>query len=226
MSYIPESGAMDRLRDTRARIEAAANEAGRNAEDVHLIAVSKTFEADTIRPVLDAGQRMFGENRVQEAARKWPALRREYPDVELHLIGPLQTNKVRAAVEIFDCIQTLDRPKLARALAAEIAKTGHNPTLFVQINTGAEVQKAGVAPGRADVFIAECRVEHELVISGLMCIPPVLEEPSEHFAQLAKIARRNGLAFLSMGMSADFETAVQFGATHVRVGQAIFGPRG
>ena len=176
-------------------------------------------------PVLQAGQRIFGENRVQEAANKWPQLREAYPDVELHLIGPLQSNKAEDAVRLFDVIETIDRPKIARAIAASIKKTGRKPRLFVQVNTGEEPQKAGVWPKDTDAFLKSCRDEYGLEIEGLMCIPPADEEPSLHFALLEKIARRNNISCLSMGMSADYETAIAFGANYVRVGSAIFGPR-
>jgi hypothetical protein len=192
---------------------------------VQLVAVSKTKGEAEIRPVIEAGQRVFGENRVQEAEAKWPVLRAAYPDLELHLIGPLQSNKVKEAVALFDVIETLDREKLAVALAAEIARAGKAPRLYVQVNTGAEDQKAGILPQEADAFIAACREQHGLKIEGLMCIPPVDEPPSAHFALLAKIAKRNGLDKLSMGMSADYEEAIQLGATSVRVGSAIFGER-
>jgi pyridoxal phosphate enzyme (YggS family) len=192
---------------------------------VTIVAVSKTFDTDAIRPALAAGQRAFGENRVQEAKAKWPALRDEFSAVELHLIGPLQSNKAKEAVALFDFIHTVDRPKIAAALAEEIAKQGKRPKLFVELNTGAEPQKAGVLPEAADNFIGGCRNKYGLVIEGLMCIPPVDEAPAPHFALTAKIAKRNGLALLSMGMSADFASAVAFGATHVRVGSAIFGER-
>ncbi|HRD75297.1 MAG TPA: YggS family pyridoxal phosphate-dependent enzyme, partial [Hyphomicrobiaceae bacterium] len=187
--------------------------------------VSKTFEADAIRPVLSAGQRIFGENRVQEAKAKWPALRDEFPGVELHLIGPLQSNKAAEAVALFDCIHVVDREKIARALAAEMHKQGRRPRLLVQVNTGAEAQKAGVGPSELAGLLALCRDELKLEIAGLMCIPPVEEEPAVHFAFLAKLAREHGLAELSMGMSADFATAIEQGATYVRVGSAIFGAR-
>lgn len=213
------------LADVRARIAEAAKQAGRPEAGVELVAVSKTFDADAIRPVIAAGQKVFGENRVQEAKNKWPALKQEAGDLQLHLIGPLQTNKVRDAVALFDCIETIDRPKLAAALAKEIESSGRRPKLFVQINTGAERQKAGVLPEDADRFIDECRREHGLDIEALMCIPPADEEPGLHFALLAKIAERNDIAGLSMGMSGDFEIAVAFGATYVRVGSAIFGTR-
>jgi pyridoxal phosphate enzyme (YggS family) len=213
------------LKDVRARIATAERDAGRPAGSVTLVTVSKTFGAEAIRPVLASGQRVFGENRVQEAQAKWPTLREEYADIELHLIGPLQSNKVRDAVALFDCIQTLDRPKLARALAAEMATQGRKLRLFVQVNTGEEPQKAGVLPTDVDEFLRTCTDDHGLAIEGLMCIPPVDEEASLHFALLEQIARRNGLAALSMGMSGDFELAVALGATHVRVGSAIFGHR-
>ncbi|MGE3831721.1 MAG: YggS family pyridoxal phosphate-dependent enzyme [Parvibaculaceae bacterium] len=213
------------LADVRRRIADAATEAGRLPQDITLIAVSKTFGPEAITPVLDAGQRIFGENRVQEAKGKWPALRERHQGVALHLIGPLQTNKAADAVALFDAIQSLDRAKLARVLADEIQKQGKAPELFVEINTGSEEQKAGIAPRDADRFIAECRETYGLAIAGLMCIPPADDEPALHFALLETIAKRNGLAKLSMGMSADFETAIKFGATHVRVGSAIFGER-
>ena len=217
--------AAERLAEVRANIAAAARAAGRDPAEVTLIAVSKTFPAAAIEPVIAAGQRHFGENRVQEAREKWPALKERHPDVTLHLIGPLQTNKVKYAVRLFDVIHTVDRPKLAAALAREMEKRGRNLPVFVQVNTGEEPQKAGVPPGEADAFIEACRDEYGLNVIGLMCIPPVDEEPALHFALLEKIARRNGLAKLSMGMSRDYETAIAFGATHVRVGSAIFGPR-
>jgi PLP dependent protein len=214
-----------RLIDVRRRIAAAAEAAGRQPEDVTLVTITKTFAADAIEPVLEAGLRVFGENRVQEAASKWPSLKQRWPDIELHLVGPLQTNKTAEAVALFDCIETLDRPKLARALAKEFDRQGRTLELFIQVNTGAEPQKAGVLPGEADRFIADCRESHGLAIAGLMAIPPLDEEPALHFALLDKIARRNGLAKLSMGMSGDFETAIGLGATHVRLGTAIFGDR-
>lgn len=214
-----------RLADVRRRIAAAAEAAGRRPEDVTLVTVSKTFGADAIEPLLQAGLRVFGENRVQEAAAKWPPLRERWPDIELHLVGPLQTNKAAEAVALFDCIQTLDRPKLARALASEFDRQGRRLELFIQVNTGAEPQKAGVLPDEADRFIAECQGTHGLEIAGLMAIPPIDEEPALHFALLDKIARRNDIAKLSMGMSSDFETAIALGATHVRLGTAIFGER-
>jgi hypothetical protein len=214
------------LRAVQARIAASAAAAGRDPASVHLVAVSKTHPAEVARAALIAGHRLFGENRVQEAAGKWPALRADYPDLTLHLIGPLQTNKAKEAVALFDVIETVDRPKLARVLATEMERAGRRPRCYVQVNTGEEAQKAGVAPREADAFIGLCRDELKLPVLGLMCIPPVEDEPSPHFALLAKIAKRNGLAILSMGMSADYEIAVAFGATHVRVGTAIFGARG
>lgn len=214
------------LARVRGLIDAAAHEAGRDPADVRLVAVSKGHPAGHARAALDAGHRVFGENRVQEAQAKWPALIDAYPDAELQLIGPLQTNKTADAVALFDVIQTLDREKLARALAREFEKQDRRPDLFIQINTGEEPQKAGVLPREADAFIASCRAEFGLTVAGLMCIPPVGENPALHFALLAEIAERAGVARLSMGMSADFETAVRLGATEVRVGTAIFGPRG
>jgi PLP dependent protein len=203
----------------------ACNEARRDRASVTLIAVSKTFDADAIMPVIGAGQRVFGENRCQEAKAKWPGLISAYPDVNLHLIGPLQSNKAKEAVALFDAIHSVDRPSICQALAKEIGSQKRRPELFVQLNTGEEPQKAGVAPAEADAFIASCREKYGLSISGLMCIPPVNEAPAPHFALTAKIAARNGLKNLSMGMSADFTIAIQFGATHVRVGSAIFGSR-
>ncbi len=199
---------------------------GRAVSEIKLIAVSKTMTSDRIEPVIAAGQRVFGENRVQEAQGKWPDLKARFPDVELHLIGPLQSNKARDAVELFDVIHTIDRSKIARAIASEIERTGRNPRLLVQVNTGEEEQKAGVLPADTDGFVSQCRDEFGLIIEGLMCIPPLDEEPSLHFALLNKIAARNGLKELSMGMSADYESAVALGATYVRVGTAIFGKRG
>ncbi len=209
----------------KTSIDKALTEAGRQPGDAALVAVSKTQTADAIRPVLAAGHRVFGENRVQEALEKWPSLRTAYRDVELHLIGPLQTNKVGDALSLFDVIETLDREKLAHAFVKAREKGASLPRLLVQVNTGAEPQKAGVLPDEVDAFIALCRDELALPVEGLMCIPPVEEEPALHFALLEKLARRNGLAVLSMGMSADFETALEFGATYVRVGSAIFGAR-
>lgn len=217
--------AIDRLAAVRERISVAAREAGRDPATVTLVAVSKTFDADAIRPVLQAGQRIFGENRVQEAKAKWPGLRAEFPDAEVHLIGPLQSNKAREAVELFDCIHTVDRPKIATTLAVEMARIGRRPSLFVEINTGEEAQKAGVTPRDAPALVKLARDELKLPVVGLMCIPPQDEEPAVHFALLAKLAAELGLEKLSMGMSADYETAVNLGATHVRVGSAIFGHR-
>jgi hypothetical protein len=213
------------LADILARIDAARKKAVAPAPATTLIAVSKTHGEDRIRPVLDAGHRVFGENRVQEAKGKWPALKAEFPDIALHLIGPLQSNKTREAVELFDAIHSLDRPKLAHALKAEIEQTGRSPALFIQVNTGEEPQKAGIAPQDTPAFIALCRDELRLPVKGLMCIPPNDEPPAPHFALLQKIAREHDLPWLSMGMSGDFETAIKFGATHVRVGTAIFGER-
>jgi pyridoxal phosphate enzyme (YggS family) len=213
------------LAAVQARIRAAALEAGRRPEDVTLVAVSKTFAADAIRPAIAAGQRVFGENRVQEAKAKWPALKAGTPGIELHLIGPLQSNKARDAVALFDVIHTIDRDRIAEAVAAEIGRQGRAPKLLVQVNTGAEPQKAGILPEETDAFVARCRDLHGLAIEGLMCIPPAEEAPGPHFALLAQIARRLKLPLLSMGMSGDFEKAIAFGATHVRVGSAIFGHR-
>jgi len=207
------------------QIARACADARRERESVSLIAVSKTFGAEDIVPVIAAGQRVFGENRVQEAKAKWPDLVSAHPDIKLHLIGPLQSNKAKEAVALFDAIHAVDRPSLCQALAKEIAAQNKHPMLFVQINTGEEPQKAGIAPGEADAFIAGCRDQYGLTISGLMCIPPADQAPAPHFALTAKIAARNGLSNLSMGMSADFATAIQFGATHIRVGSAIFGHR-
>ena len=207
-------------------IARACREFGRDPKSVTLIAVSKTFGADAISPVIASGQRVFGENRVQEAKAKWPALMSDHPGLKLHLIGPLQSNKAKEAVALFDAIHSVDRPSICEALAKEIKSQGRRPQLFVQINTGEEPQKAGIAPGEADSFIAACRDKYGLEISGLMCIPPVDQAPAPHFALTAKIAARNGLKNLSMGMSADFATAIHLGATHVRVGSAIFGHRG
>ncbi len=209
----------------RRAIDAACRHAGRPPQSVILLAVSKTYGAAAIEPVIAAGQRVFGENRVQEAEAKWPALRGRYPDLSLHLIGALQSNKAKEALALFDAIHSVDRPSLCAALAKEIQKTGRAPLMFVQVNTGAEPQKGGVLPEQADEFIAACRATYDLPISGLMCIPPVEEAPAPHFALTAKIAGRNGLQLLSMGMSADFDIAIRFGATHVRVGTAIFGSR-
>ena len=213
------------LAEVKQRIADAARAAGRSAGDVTLVAVSKTHGADRVRELLDAGQRVFGENRVQEAEEKFPALKAEYPDLELHLIGPLQTNKAREAVALFDVIQSVDRERLATTLAKEMERAGRRPACFIQVNTGEEPQKAGVLPAELDAFVATCRDVHKLPVVGLMCIPPVDEEPALHFALLTKMAARNGLAQVSMGMSADYETAVRLGATHVRVGSALFGVR-
>jgi PLP dependent protein len=213
------------LAQVQADIMRACRDAGREPSSVTLVAVSKTFRADAIVPVIEAGHRVFGENRVQEAKSKWPALMEKFPGIELHLIGPLQSNKTKEAVGLFDAIHSVDRVSLCETLAKEIAKQGRSPLLFVEINTGAEVQKAGVLPQDADDFIKTCRDGYGLAIGGLMCIPPLTEAPGPHFALTAKIARRNGLKLLSMGMSADFVTAIQLGATHVRVGSAIFGER-
>jgi PLP dependent protein len=222
---VAEAAVADNLRAVRARIAAAAKAAGRDAADIILVAVSKTQPPERIAAALAAGHRVFGENRVQEAVAKWPALRRVAPDLKLHLIGPLQTNKVREAVALFDVIETVDRPKLAHAVVEEMKRTGRRPTCYIQVNTGEEPQKAGVLPEATDAFVGLCRDELGLPVAGLMCIPPVDEEPALHFALLAEIARRNQLQVLSMGMSADFETAIRLGATHVRVGTAIFGER-
>jgi PLP dependent protein len=203
----------------------ACNEARRERASVTLIAVSKTFDAAAITPVIEAGARVFGENRVQEAKAKWPGLMSAYPGIALHLIGPLQSNKAKEAVALFDAIHSVDRPSICEALAKEIDSQKRRPELFVQLNTGEEPQKAGIAPAEADGFIASCREKYGLSISGLMCIPPLGDAPAPHFALTAKIAARNGLKNLSMGMSADFAIAIQFGATHVRIGSAIFGHR-
>jgi pyridoxal phosphate enzyme (YggS family) len=210
----------------RQEIERACREAARDPATVTLVAVSKTFDAGAILPVIAAGQRVFGENRVQEAKTKWPPLIARTPGLELHMIGPLQSNKAKEAVALFDAIHSVDRPSLCEALAKEIGKQGRRPLLFVEINTGAEAQKAGVLPQDADAFLARCRDSYGLVVGGLMCIPPADEAPAPHFALTAKIAARNGLKRLSMGMSADYATAIAMGATHVRIGSAIFGERG
>jgi hypothetical protein len=213
------------LANVRAEIARACSDAGRDPRGVTLVAVSKTFGAEAIEPVIAAGQSVFGENRVQEAKAKWPALMRSHGGIELHLVGALQSNKAREAVALFDAIHSVDRASLAEALAKEIAKQARHPLLFVEINTGAEPQKGGVEPQDADAFLAACRDRYGLKISGLMCIPPLDEAPAPHFALTAQIASRNGLALLSMGMSADFPVAIAFGATHIRVGTAIFGAR-
>lgn len=219
------AGAMEKLAAVRARIDAAAKRAGRDPANVSLIAVSKTFGADAIEPVLQAGQREFGENRVKEAFSKWPGLRQSYPNLRLHLIGPLQTNKVRDAVKLFDAIHSVDRDRLASEIAKEMARQDRRRTLFVQVNTGDESQKAGVHPDEAAAFVRRCRDEHGLSIEGLMCIPPLEDDPVPHFEVLRRLANTLQLKSLSMGMSADFEAAIMQGATHVRVGSAIFGER-
>ena len=212
------------LEEIKIRIASAEETAGRAPGSVHLIAVSKVQPNERVEAVLEEGHRCFGENRVQEAAGKWPDFAKRFDGIDLHLIGPLQSNKARQAMELFDSIHSIDRPKLAKAIARLAQELGHCPDLFIQVNTGEEEQKAGILPADADAFIAECRAL-ELPVKGLMCIPPVDEEPALHFALLAKIAARNGLEGLSMGMSSDFETAIALGATHVRVGSAIFGER-
>jgi pyridoxal phosphate enzyme (YggS family) len=215
-----------RLAAVRSEIDAACRGAGRGPGSVMLIAVSKTFPAEAIMPVIAAGQMVFGENRVQEAQGKWPALKERHPGIELHLIGALQSNKARDAVALFDAIHSVDRPSLCAALAKEIERQARHPLLFVEINTGGETQKAGVLPQDADAFLHACRETYGLSVAGLMCIPPLNEPPAPHFALTAKIAHRNDLNLLSMGMSADFTIAIEFGATNVRVGTAIFGHRG
>lgn len=220
------SAIQERLRTLRAEVAGVKSVLRLTAEPPALVAVTKTVTEAAIREALEAGHRVFGENRVQEAAAKWPSLREAYPDIELHLIGPLQTNKVKQALALFDVIETLDRPKLARALARERDTGAVLPRLFVQVNTGEEEQKAGVLPAEVEAFLALCREELGLSLEGLMCIPPMDEEPVPHFALLHEIARAHGLSGLSMGMSGDYETALEFGASHVRVGTAIFGPRG
>lgn len=217
--------AQDNLNSVEDRIAAAAREGGRKAATVTLIAVSKTFDPEAIEPVLATGHRHYGENRVQEALNKWPDLKRRFPDSVLHLIGPLQSNKVAQAVSLFDAIHSVDRDKLARALSRAIGEQGRDPLLFVQVNTGNEPQKAGVAPDAAASFVDRCRNEHGLAIQGLMCLPPFGEAAGPHFALLRQLAAQAEVPLLSMGMSADFETAIAMGATHVRVGSAIFGPR-
>ena len=225
MEGVIDSDIGDRLVAVRARIAAAARACGRPADSVALVAVSKTQPAAAVRAVLAAGHRLFGENRVQEAEAKYPAVRESFPDLSLHLIGPLQTNKAREAVALFDAIETVDRPRLAMALAREMERSGRRPPCLIEVNTGEEPQKSGVLPAAADEFVVDCRDRLQLPIVGLMCVPPVDDEPSPHFALLREISRRTGLDTLSMGMSADFETAIRFGATHVRVGTAIFGAR-
>jgi PLP dependent protein len=219
---MPELQSLPALAAILDRIAKAARSAGRDPAEVELVAVSKQQPWASIEPVLAAGQKRFGENRVQEALSRWAG---RHEGLELRLIGPLQTNKARDAVDFFEVIETLDRPRLARALASEIQRLGRAPRLYVEVNTGEEPQKAGVAPGEADAFIARCRAEFGLTLEGLMCIPPADEPPGPHFALTAKLAERNGLQKLSMGMSADFETAIRFGATSVRVGTALFGER-
>jgi pyridoxal phosphate enzyme (YggS family) len=209
----------------RQRLDAAARKAGRDPRSLSLIAVSKTHPASAIKAALEAGQRVFGENRVQEAAKKFPGLREAYPDLQLHLIGPLQTNKVKDAVALFDAIHSVDRPKLARALGEEMRKQNKRPACFIEVNIGNEPQKAGIAPADLDAFLAACKEEYALPIAGLMCIPPVGGDPMPYFQRLKSLAMRNGVSCLSMGMSADFESAIAAGATHVRVGSAIFGER-
>jgi PLP dependent protein len=220
--------AVSRLAEVRAAIAKAESDAKRPAGAVTLVAVSKTFPAEAIEPVLAAGQRVFGENYVQDAKAKWPELRQRYPDAQVHMIGPLQSNKAKEAIALFDVIETLDRTSLARELQKEIQKAGgtHSPRFLVQVNTGAEPQKGGVKPEEADAFIRACREQYGLDVEGLMCIPPADEPPAPHFALLTTIARRNGLKTVSMGMSADYPVAIAMGATHVRVGSAIFGSRG
>lgn len=215
----------DNLAQVRQTIRAAAKAAERESAEITLVAVSKMHPVEAVEAALAAGQRVFGENRVQEAQGKYSDLKGQEPEIELHLIGPLQTNKAEDAVALFDVIEVLDRPKLAKALAKAMDKTGRRPVCYIQVNTGEEEQKAGIAPGEADAFIAACREEHGLPVEGLMCIPPLEEEPALHFALLREIAERNGLKTLSMGMSGDFETAVRLGATHVRIGTAVFGER-
>jgi PLP dependent protein len=217
--------AVEQFFTVKAKIAATERQAGREAGSVTLVAVSKTFDAADIRPIIEAGQRVFGENRVQEAQAKWPALKEAFPDIELHLIGPLQSNKAKEAVALFDVIETVDRDKIAAELAREIARQGRTPRLYIQVNTGSEPQKAGIEPRGAVAFVARCRAIHGLAIDGLMCIPPADENPGPHFALLEKLGTEAGLEKLSMGMSGDYETAIAFGATNVRVGSAIFGSR-
>ncbi len=219
------ANAVEQLHAVKAKIANAEREAKRQPGAVTLVAVSKTFAAEDIRPVIEAGQRVFGENRVQEAQGKWPALKQAFPDLELHLIGPLQSNKAKEAVALFDVIETVDREKIAAELAKEITRQGRAPKLYVQVNTGSEPQKAGIEPREAVAFVERCRDVHGLAIEGLMCIPPAEENPGPHFALLEKLAREAGVEKLSMGMSGDYETAIALGATSVRVGSAIFGSR-
>jgi pyridoxal phosphate enzyme (YggS family) len=221
-----QQATQERLKAVLARIDASAREAGRDPAGVQLVAVTKTFGAADILPVIEAGQRVFGENRVQEAKGKWPALRERFPGLELHLIGPLQSNKAREAVALFDVIETVDRPKIADAIAEEMARAGRDLKCFMQVNTGDEAQKAGVSPAEADALMRHCREQLGLAVEGLMCIPPFDEDPLPHFALLARLAADFGLTKLSMGMSGDYETAIRQGATHVRLGSAIFGARG
>jgi pyridoxal phosphate enzyme (YggS family) len=225
MAVVETTDSRSRYAAVRQEIVDACRAAGRDPADVTPVAVSKTFDAGSIEPVIAAGHGVFGENRVQEAKAKWPALKARFPGIELHLVGSLQSNKAREAVALFDAIHSVDRPSLCEALAKEIARQDRRPTLFVEVNTGGESQKAGVLPERADEFLRTCRESYGLAISGLMCIPPANEPPAPHFALTAKIARRHDLKLLSMGMSADFQTAIEFGATHVRIGTAIFGER-
>jgi hypothetical protein len=220
-----ERAIADNIAEIRGRMDAAAREAGRDPGGISLVAVSKVQPPERVAGALAAGHRLFGENRVQEAKARWTEPRARHPDLKLHLIGPLQTNKVKDAVALFDAIETVDRPKLARALAEEMAKTGRRPELFIQVNTGEEPQKAGVLPAELDALVALCVDELSLPVTGLMCIPPADENPALHFALLADMAKRHGLARLSMGMSGDFETAIRYGATHVRIGTALFGER-
>jgi pyridoxal phosphate enzyme (YggS family) len=225
MISAPQSLLETPLANVRERMAQACAEARRDPASVTLVAISKTFGPDAIEPVIAEGQRVFGENRVQEAKAKWPAIKERHPDIRLHLVGPLQSNKARQAVALFDAIHSLDRPSLAEALAVEIAKQGRKPLLFIEVNTGAEPQKSGVLPKDTDAFVALCRERYGLRVDGLMCIPPANDPPAPHFALTAKIARRNNLPLLSMGMTADFAIAIAFGATHIRVGTAIFGER-
>lgn len=224
-NLVIDRGSAENFLRVRGEVAQACAAAGRDPSGVTLVAVSKTFAVEAIRPVIAKGHRVFGEARVQEAKAKWPALKEAHPDIALHMIGPLQSNKAREAVALFDAIHSVDRPSICAALAKEIERTGRHPVLFVEINTGAEPQKAGVLPDEADAFLRTCAETYGLTISGLMCIPPFDEPPAPHFALTAKIAARNGLNLLSMGMSDDFDVAIRFGATHVRVGTAIFGER-
>jgi PLP dependent protein len=222
---IAPSDSAARLADVTAQVARACRDANRDVSSVTLVAVSKTFSADAVEPVIEVGHRVFGENRVQEAKAKWPALKEKHPGLDLHLIGPLQSNKAKDAVALFDAIHSVDRDSLCEALTKEIEKQQRKPLLFAEVNTGGEPQKAGILPQDADAFLAKCRDVYRLRIAGLMCIPPLDEAPGPHFALTAKIAKRNGLNLLSMGMSADFATAIELGATHIRVGSAIFGER-